>query len=80
LYRDARRQTITVVWDSGRRAGLTGDCWVVLSHRALDADPRMTALRRWYDGLPAPEPTMTARGRYEARRLLDDQSGRRPSP
>jgi hypothetical protein len=80
LYRDARRHTVTVAWDSGQRAEVTGDCWVALARRALDADPRVTALRRWYDSLPAPDPPMTPRSRFDARRRLDDGCGERRSP
>jgi hypothetical protein len=69
LYRDALRRTITVVWDDGRRAELDGDGWVVLAHRAS------TAPRRWLDGIPLPDPPMTGRRRYDARRRLDDRCG-----
>jgi hypothetical protein len=36
LYRDALRHTITVVWSSGDRAQVAGDCHVVLAHRPYE--------------------------------------------
>jgi hypothetical protein len=67
LHRDALSRTITVVWDDGRRIALDGDGWVVLARRALaEATPR-----RWYECLTLPDPPMTARSRYDARRRLD---------
>jgi hypothetical protein len=38
LYRDAFRHTITVVWDTGRRAQLDGASWISVMRRAFDAD------------------------------------------
>jgi hypothetical protein len=72
LHRDALSRTITVVWDSGHRATLDGDGWVVLARRAFAAGVGRATPHHWYDNFPMYDPPMTARSRYDARRRLDD--------
>ena len=73
LHRDARSRTITVVWDNGERAEIDGDCWLLLVRRACAAGAGAIPPSR-DAGFPVVDPPMTARGRYDARRTLDECS------
>jgi hypothetical protein len=77
LYRDALRHRVTVAWNTGERAELEGDSWVVITHRAVGAGRGVVALRSRYASIPLPQPPLTPRDRYDARRRLDEWRGER---
>ncbi|HVQ93925.1 MAG TPA: hypothetical protein VMU51_23005 [Mycobacteriales bacterium] len=73
LHRDALRRTITVVWDTGQRVRIDGDRWILLACRGqaagVDGIPPGHC-----GGLPAADLPMTPRGRFTARRTLDERA------
>jgi hypothetical protein len=73
LHRDALRRTITVVWDTGQRVRIDGDRWILLACRGRAAGVEVIPPSHW-GSLPVADLPMTPRGRFAARRTLDERA------